>query len=163
MSKSTIQRLLNKPGAKNVHWGSKTEHVACETKAVLDQFGWKHFGGRRVDKDEELRKEVTEYLEKKLTASFYAEGIKKKFQRAMKSASKLNLSDEIGDGPSSGPGFTLGKVDSQIAKSNGSLGTKDFTLNGRPIPPLPTATPTPPRPPLPRTIFIAAIPRIKMD
>ncbi|KAG8235217.1 hypothetical protein J437_LFUL012619 [Ladona fulva] len=48
----------------------------------------KHVGGRRMDKDEEVRKELTEYLEKKLTASFYAEGIKKNFECAIKNPSK---------------------------------------------------------------------------
>jgi len=34
-------------------------------------------GGRKMDTDEEVKKEVTEYLEKELTASFYEEGVKK--------------------------------------------------------------------------------------
>lgn len=76
-------------------------HVARDTKALLEKFGWdvishppyspdlapsdyhlllnlkKHLGGKRLETDEEVKTEVTQYLNKELAASFYEAGIQK--------------------------------------------------------------------------------------
>ncbi|KAG8227991.1 hypothetical protein J437_LFUL007205, partial [Ladona fulva] len=92
MSKSTIQRLLNKLGCHklcarwlpNMLTGVTNEDVVCDIKAVLDLLRWDVLTHPptaqtwlcRTFTYEGARKEVTEYLRNKLAASFH-EGIKK--------------------------------------------------------------------------------------
>ncbi|KAG8238702.1 hypothetical protein J437_LFUL018392 [Ladona fulva] len=53
----------------------------------------KHFGGRRMYKDKGVRKEVTEYQEKKLAATFYESGIRN-LKYSLKIASKFVVPSE---------------------------------------------------------------------
>lgn len=83
-------------------------HVARNTKALLDKFGWdilphppyspdlapsdyhlftnlkKHLGGKRLNSDEEVKTVVMEYLEKEVDGEFYDAGIQKLPDRLQK-------------------------------------------------------------------------------
>jgi len=76
-------------------------HLARNTKALLDKFGWdilphplyspdlalsdyhlftnlkKHVGGKKLNSDEEVKTVVMEYLEKEIDGGFYNAGMQK--------------------------------------------------------------------------------------